>query len=404
MIHPCEPAVAAAVGCVRPGRALASSVPDAGRARLSRDSRASGRGRRTVPGDDYSERPGVGSDLEFDDRSSAIELHASAMPGERLDRFVASRLREFSRTRIQHWILLGAVRVDDEPAPAKRRLVGFERITVHPQPIEAETSFRPEPVPLDVVDEDDDLLVLDKRAGLVVHPGAGNWHGTLMNGLLSLRPSLAALPRAGIVHRLDKDTSGLLVVAKTERARESLIAQLGRREMSRQYLAIAQGSPPDAFEVDTPIGRDPRNRLRMSAASRAGGKPAQTSFRVIARQAGRDETQGARPLGAATGATGGEFVLLACRLHSGRTHQIRVHLSSRGFPIAGDALYGGAADGRFPRQMLHAWCLGLAHPRDGRLRRWISRLPSDFIAALASIGLSAPDLDGPGRPWIEGRG
>ncbi|MBW6494243.1 MAG: RluA family pseudouridine synthase, partial [Burkholderiaceae bacterium] len=198
-------------------------------------------------------------------------LGAAGAAGERLDRFLAARLPQYSRTRLQRWIALGAVYSDDRVLAAKTRLSGAERIVVEPQPLEAERSFRPEPVPLVLVDEDRNLIVLDKPVGLVVHPGAGNWSGTLMNGLLHRWPELAQLPRAGIVHRLDKDTSGLMVVAHNEATRGALIEQLATRAMSRRYLALVTGAPADSGSVATAIGRDPGNRLRMAVVAEARG-------------------------------------------------------------------------------------------------------------------------------------
>jgi len=300
-----------------------------------------------------------------------LTVDAAGAAGERLDRFLAARLPQYSRTRLQRWIALGAVYSDGRVLAAKTRLSGRERIVVEPQPLEAERSFRPEQVPLVVVEEDRNLIVLDKPVGLVVHPGAGNWSGTLMNGLLHRWPELKELPRAGIVHRLDKDTSGLMVVAHNEATRGALIGQLAERTMSRRYLGLVSGVVADAGTVDTAIGRDPGNRLRMAVVDATRGRPARTDFQVRAR-----------------GTLAGRAVaLLECRLHSGRTHQIRVHLSSIGHPLLGDSLYGGQALGAIERQALHAWRLGLVDPATGAPRRWQSLPPQDLRGAIAAAGI-----------------
>jgi len=305
--------------------------------------------------------------------AAVIELDAAGAAGERLDRFVASRLPEVSRTRLQRWIALGAVRCDDRVLPAKTRLRGIEAIVVEPQPRDADTAFTPEPVPIDVVHEDAQLLVLCKPAGLVVHPAAGNWHGTLMNGLLFHRPALAALPRAGIVHRLDRDTSGLLVVAKTEQAMASLAAQLADRSMGRRYLALAAGRCTARGSVDAAIARDEASRVRMATVAPGRGRAARTWFRVLAygRIGERDVS------------------LVECRLDTGRTHQIRVHLRSIGHPLVGDALYGGPALAGFARQALHAWRLRLRHPADDRPASWTAPMPADMVALCEAAGIDA---------------
>lgn len=302
-----------------------------------------------------------------------IEIDAAGAVGERLDRFVASRLPEVSRTRLQRWIALGAVRCDDRVLPAKTRLRGIETIVIEPQPREADSAFGPEPVPIDVLYEDDQLIVLCKPAGLVVHPAAGNWHGTLMNGLLFHRPALAALPRAGIVHRLDRDTSGLLVVARTELAMSALAAQLADRSMGRRYLALADGRCPAHGCIDAAIARDEASRVRMAAVPAGRGRAARTWFRTLAR--GRIGER--------------EVSLVECRLESGRTHQIRVHLRSIGHPLVGDALYGGPVLAGFARQALHAWQLRLRHPADGRPASWTSPMPADMVGLCAAAGIDA---------------
>ena len=280
----------------------------------------------------------------------AIVLSAQGAEGQRLDKWLAGQLPQFSRSRLQTWIALGAVGTDDMAVSQKHKLRGTERIVVRPQAFEAQQSFVAEEVPIDVVFEDQSLLVLNKPAGLVVHPAPGNWSGTLMNGLLNRGVSYFELPRAGIVHRLDKDTSGLMVVAKTERCRQALIAMIASREVSRRYFALLNKCSPLAFSVEAAIGRDPHHRQRMAAFSAAAhhAKPAKTDFRRLALIA---ETHSAGPVS-----------VVECRLHSGRTHQIRVHAAHQGFPLLGDPLYGGPRWPGLERQALHAWRLAFDHP------------------------------------------
>lgn len=221
---------------------------------------------------------------------------------------------------------------------------------------------------LPIVHEDEALLVINKPAGLVVHPAAGNWTGTLMNGLLAHHRRAAQLPRAGIVHRLDKDTSGLMVVGKTPDACQQLIAQLAERSVKREYLAICQGRWQAAEQIDAPIGRDPRQRTRMAVVPEAkGGKPARTDIDVLA--------------------TGERHSLLRCRLHTGRTHQIRVHCAQAGHPLLADALYGGKPAAGMSRQALHATRLSLRHPLTGETVQWQASPPPDFSQAAAALGL-----------------
>ena len=324
--------------------------------------------------DDWRTPDAPGPDAGGSEDFPVHVFEARDAAGERVDRHLARVLPAFvpgvSRTRIQHWIALGAVWCEERALTASTRLLGHERLLVQPLPREADRAFEPDPVPLSFVDEDEHLLVIDKPAGLVMHPAAGNWRGTLLNGLLHHRPALAALPRAGIVHRLDKDTSGLLVVAKTEIALASFAAQLADRSMSRRYFAFVKGVPAAQAAVDAPIGRDPQTRVRMAVIAPPAGRPARThvqrieSFRVEGQQAS----------------------LVECRLETGRTHQIRVHLRHLGHPLLGDVLYGGPAIG-IGRQALHAWRLGLDHPSGRGRVRWTSIPPEDMraLAALAGI-------------------
>ncbi|WP_295879700.1 23S rRNA pseudouridine(1911/1915/1917) synthase RluD [uncultured Thiohalocapsa sp.] len=303
----------------------------------------------------------------------ALDIVA-AEAGRRLDQVLAQRLPDFSRGRIQGWIDAGMVRLDGRPAKRSAKLVGGERVRIEawlPQP----DTHAPEPMDLAILFEDRHLLVIDKPAGLVVHPAAGNWQGTLLNGLLHHAPDLAGLPRCGIVHRLDKDTSGLLVVAKTPGAHKSLVAQLQARTVTREYRALVVGRPAAGGSVDAPIGRHPVRRTAMAVT--IAGKPAVTDYRVLARWPGH--------------------TLLALRLRTGRTHQIRVHMAHIGHPLVGDPLYGGRVAGAglpaaaaravrdFPRQALHALRLGLVHPQSGESMAWEAPLAADFQGLLAAL-------------------
>ena len=288
--------------------------------------------------------------------------------GQRLDRALAALVPELSRSYLQQLIEQGAVTLGGAVATraAQKVKVGDEgAIELRPTP--QSQAFRPEPVPLDVVYEDEHLLVVNKPAGLVVHPAAGNWSGTLLNGLLARDARAAALPRAGIVHRLDKDTSGLMVVARTRAAMDALVRMIGAREVSRQYLALAhrrwQGAATRT--VEAPIGRDPRNRLRMAVVD--GGKPAATTFELLA------------------DALSGCFV--RATLHTGRTHQIRVHMAHIGHPLVADTLYGGAPVAGLARQALHACRLAFAHPASGVSLEFHAALPDDLRAGLAAWGV-----------------
>jgi len=293
--------------------------------------------------------------------------------GIRLDQVLAGLLPQHSRNRLQNWIREGRVGVDGalvcEP---KHRLKGGEAIAVREAVDERLAASAAEDIPLDVVYEDDALLVIDKPAGLVVHPAAGNWSGTLMNALLHHAPELAGVPRAGIVHRLDKDTSGLLVVARTLAAQTDLVRQLQARTVKREYLALVRGAVERSGSVDAPIGRHPTKRTRMAVV--IGGKPARTHYRIGERFA--------------------TCTLLECSLETGRTHQIRVHLDHIGHPLVGDPVYGRALNRvprgpAFARQFLHARKLGLVHPVTGKPMQWKSPLPADMDELLEQLRLDA---------------
>jgi 23S rRNA pseudouridine1911/1915/1917 synthase len=285
------------------------------------------------------------------------------MAGLRLDQALARLLPDESRSRLARLIEEGHVTVDGVPAASRRKVKSGEVVDVALAERPVDAAFLPEAIELSVVHEDDDLVVVDKPAGLVVHPGSGNWEGTMLNALLHHAPVTGGLPRAGIVHRLDKDTSGLLVVAKTEPAQADLVRQLQARSVKRTYLALARGRVERAGSVDAPIGRHPVRRTRMAVV--AGGKPAITHYRV--REAFANHT------------------LLECELETGRTHQIRVHLAEIGHPIEGDPAYAGRRSGMIDRQALHAWKLAFVHPRTGAALSFESPLPADFRMLLERV-------------------
>ncbi|MBU3630292.1 RluA family pseudouridine synthase [Polynucleobacter sp. AP-Melu-500A-A1] len=302
------------------------------------------------------------------------------MSGERLDKALATYLPDYSRNRLKAWVEAGAVTVDGRVTKARYLLHGGESIKVFPQEMPEQFAFEPEDIPLDVVYEDDSVIVINKPQGLVVHPAAGNWTGTLLNGLLFHFPELKHLPRAGIVHRLDKDTSGLMVVARTSQAQTSLVKQLQERTVGRRYLAWVWGDAPSQGKVLATVGRDQRDRLKMSAGSPLG-KPAATLFRRLAKGSFNDAA----------------LALLECRLETGRTHQIRVHLESLGLPILGDPVYrkktpGAAKILNFSRQALHAYALSLQHPISHEVMTWFKLPPQDIFQILPQIGMSSEDL------------
>ncbi|WP_225934380.1 RluA family pseudouridine synthase [Cupriavidus sp. EM10] len=326
----------------------------------------------------------------------------SAAHGERLDKLLARHFSEFSRSRIQQWIEDGAVRVDGEPSRAKASMQMGQQIEIHPQAAPESMAFTAEDVPLDVLYEDDALLVINKPAGLVVHPAAGNWSGTVLNGLLHRDPHAARLPRAGIVHRLDKETSGLMVVARTLTAQTDLVRQLQARTVKRSYIALVWGETPDDGTIDAPIGRDPRERTRMAIVHTNSGKPSRTHF----------ETLGTVPLGRS------KVSMVMCQLETGRTHQIRVHFESIGHPLVGDPVYHKATQrGQrpavrvplpvpFTRQALHAYRLGLVHPVTGRKKSWEAEPPEDLQALIDALDFDRyaeeDDEDEVEPEWYEG--
>jgi len=311
--------------------------------------------------------PGDEEELDEVAPQEATDWAGAARPewaGWRLDRVLVQLYPGYSRSHLQSLVEEGRVLLDGAAcAQAARKLRLGQRLQVSWRAPQHEVPFEPEALPIDILFEDGQILVLNKPAGWVVHPAAGNWSGTLLNALLAHHEPARLLPRAGIVHRLDKDTSGLMVVAKTVAAYHALVAQLAARDVGREYMALCHGQVEQAFSVDAPIGRDPRSRVRMAVV--AGGKPARTDFQPLAQEAAAS--------------------LLHCRLHSGRTHQIRVHAASRGLPLVADVLYGGRPLAGLQRQALHAARLQLRHPLLGQPLSWAVAPPPDFLAAAASL-------------------
>ncbi len=295
--------------------------------------------------------------------------------GRRLDQALAELLPDYSRSRIKEWILGGCVRLDGASPEPRTRVAAGQQADLRAE-IAVVGDVIAQPVAFDIVYEDDDVLVVLKPAGLVVHPGAGNPDATLENGLRQHAPGLGALPRSGLLHRLDKDTSGLVVVAKTLAAHTHLTRDLQERCITREYRALVNGVMTAGGSVDAPIGRHPTQRTRMAVLP--GGRQAVTHYRVLARFAAH--------------------TWLAVRLETGRTHQIRVHLAHVGFPIVGDPTYGGrpripagasaellAALRSFRRQALHACALEFQHPVSGEQRRFTTGIPADLRALLAAL-------------------
>jgi 23S rRNA pseudouridine1911/1915/1917 synthase len=318
----------------------------------------------------------MGSDRRTNDEVQTLEIVVPlTAAGNRLDQLLAEQCPDYSRSRLQHWIKTGRVSLDGHSCRPRDKLRGGERIQVWPE-LEIEVTDQGESMPLEILFEDDSLLVVNKPAGLVMHPAAGNPQGTLLNGLLAHYPPLAQIPRAGIVHRLDKETSGLLVVAKTLTAQNALVRQLQSRSVTREYRAVTQGVMTAGGAVDAPIGRHPVNRLRMTVIN--SGKPALTHYRVLQRYPAH--------------------TYIKVNLETGRTHQIRVHMAHIHFPLVGDPLYGGRLKlppgaGQalietlrgFRRQALHAMRLSLRHPESGESLSWEAPLPADMKRLLAAL-------------------
>ena len=317
--------------------------------------------------DGAEEAADTGQDTELRDWSVDVAQH-----GARLDQALAAGVPEFSRSYLQQLIEAGAVTVNGVVATkSSAKVRAGDKGCIELRPTPQSQAFKPETMALDVVFEDEHLLVVNKPAGLVVHPAPGNWSGTLLNGLLGRDPKAMLLPRAGFVHRLDKDTSGLMVVARTRAAMDALVAMIAARDVSRQYLALAHHAwtGPRQRQVEAAVGRDPRNRLRMAVVdlTHQAGKTASTRFTLL------------------DNADKGCWV--QCTLQTGRTHQIRVHMASIGHALVGDTLYGGHAVAGMERQALHAFRLAFEHPFTQAALEFYAPLPPDMTAALENWGL-----------------
>ncbi|MFO0689408.1 MAG: RluA family pseudouridine synthase [Myxococcota bacterium] len=344
-----------------------------------------------LPGDDFEDEADAGATAPGASGAAGPLVFSvdESGAGQRLDALLAG-LAGVSRARVQRWIEQDRVRVAGAPARASRLLASGERIEAWPgEPVAM--SLAPEPIPLVVLYEDRDLIVLDKPAGLVVHPAPGHPGGTLVNALLHhCRGELAGIGgvlRPGIVHRLDRGTSGVLVAAKTDLAHQGLAAQFARHSIDRIYRTFVRGLPrADAGEIDRPIGRHPEDRQRMSVRTRAG-RPARTHWRVVARDRANAIAE------------------LEIRPETGRTHQIRVHLASAGLPVVGDVVYGRARgdDARLGRPALHAAHLGFVHPRTGESLGFDAPLPADLVELVASLRLE-PAPVGLEEPGSRGQG
>jgi 23S rRNA pseudouridine1911/1915/1917 synthase len=322
------------------------------------------------------EEPSV--ELELRPGTVTAQLH-----GQRIDRALVDLVPEFSRSYLQQLIEVGAVTFNGQAVhKASQRVKAGDKLVVELRPTPQSQAFKPEAIALDLVYEDAHILVVNKPAGLVVHPAPGNWSGTLLNALLAHDPESSSMPRAGIVHRLDKDTSGLMVVARSRRAMDALVKAIAARDVSRQYLAIGHKRWQGKSEVtvDAPIGRDPRNRLRMAVVDlqSTAGKLARTDIHLLA------NTQ--------------DFCLVRCVLHTGRTHQIRVHMASIGHPLVADTVYGGSVVPPMGRQALHACRLAFVHPVTGVDMAFEAPVPEDFAALLQSLSLSYNGLSRPLGP------
>ena len=328
------------------------------------------------PGDGFDEAEDINTDVELRAFSFGAEQH-----GERLDRALAMLAPEFSRSYLQQLIDAGAVQLDGRPATrSSHRVKAGVAGQIELRPTAQSHAFKPEPMALSVVFEDAHLCVIDKPAGLVVHPAPGNWSGTLLNGLLAHDQKAASLPRAGIVHRLDKDTSGLMVVARDRVTMDALVRLISAHQVSRQYLALAHRpwTGPALRQVEAPIGRNPRNRLRMAVVDLAknSGKTASTGLELLQ--------------------TCEHGCLVRATLRTGRTHQIRVHLAHIGHPLVADGLYGGMPAAGLQRQALHAFRLAFVHPATGKAMEFHAGLPSDMTSALPAWGLRYNDFE-----WLQ---
>lgn len=317
--------------------------------------------------------------------ANSIQLEAvvpAALAGDRLDQAAAALFPDYSRSRLQTWIKQGDLLVDGKQLRPRDKILEGAVLSVAAEP-EQEVTWRPQDIALDIIFEDDEILVLNKPAGLVVHPAAGHHDGTLVNALINHAPQMANLPRGGIVHRLDMETSGVMVAAKTLSAHHLLVAQLQARTVKRQYCAVCIGAMTGGGTINEPIGRHPKQRKKMAVRA-LGGKPAITHYRVTRRF--------------------GHHTQIAVNLETGRTHQIRVHMAHRHYPLVGDPVYGGRLripkgasaaliEGlrAFPRQALHAESLGLNHPASGEPVQFDCPLPQDMLELLALLAAEDPE-------------
>ncbi len=325
------------------------------------------------PDSSLSEESGALEEEVLETRQAPVSL---AQHGTRLDKALCALVPEFSRSYLQQLLALGAVQLNQRVVEkAALKVKAGDQLLIEMRPTLQSQAFQPEDLPIDVVYEDAHLLVINKAPGMVVHPAPGNWSGTLLNALLARDPGAAVVPRAGIVHRLDKDTSGLMVVARDRLTMDALVALIAERNVSRQYLALAHKPWLGAktCSVNRPIGRDPRNRLKMAVVDLGlhAGKTAQTDFALL------------------SGCT--EGALVHCTLHTGRTHQIRVHMASIGHPLVADTTYGGHPAAGMQRQALHAFRLAFVHPMTGKALEFHAPLPADMQAACDSWGLAPGD-------------
>jgi 23S rRNA pseudouridine1911/1915/1917 synthase len=330
----------------------------------------------SMPSDDGDLTFAQTSQSDDNDESMDVELRelvlGAAAHGQRLDKVLAVELAEFSRSWLQQLLQEGCVRVNGQVVhKSSVKALAGSKVQVELRPTPQAQAFRPEAMPLDVVFEDEHLMVIVKPAGLVVHPATGHWSGTLLNGLLAYHAGASLLPRAGIVHRLDKDTSGLMLVAKSRQAMDALVKDIAERTVQRRYLALAHGRwrRESTVVVEQAIGRDPANRLRMAVlpSHASAAKPAKTTFHCV------QVTQ--------------ESTVLACQLHTGRTHQIRVHAAWLGHPLVADALYGGKERPDMARQALHAAHLQLPHPVSRKPLVFHATPPADVLNMMQQWGV-----------------
>ena len=325
--------------------------------------------------------PGLAGDDDHEDADASVdaalfELREAVVPVEshalRLDLALVQIVPEFSRSYLQQLVDSGAVAHNGRiQTKASSKVKAGDRLSIELKPTPQSQAFKPQSIALDVVYEDSHILVINKLAGLVVHPAPGNWSGTLLNGLLARDAQAFFLPRAGIVHRLDKDTSGLMVVARTRQAMDQLVQMIAARNVNRQYIALAHNTWVGAknLQIDFPVGRDVKNRLRMAVVdlSKNPGKTASTTISLLE--------------------NGDRFCLVKCKLHTGRTHQIRVHMAAIGHALLADELYGGLPGGGLRRQALHACELAFAHPVTGEALRFKSPISTDMNVAIQHVGL-----------------